>query len=393
MAKKSSFKELSKEQQQCLTLIESLGIYELRALSRVFGDNSPTTLKREQHINYVMDKIIAGEELKPIPTRQGRPYKELSNIEGILSELSVLAGKDYSLKNARQLAPTTHMQKNVTFRQMEEDVFQQKLFPILAKGVLVNKNDNEFFFVNLLNGGTVLVKKSLDKRLQEFDFVSGTAVMMNSHKDYIMDKIKAINYQAAASYSSQEQPYVAAAPSQSLPLGRAQVMLGSRNVVECRKFTELPSLKNVLKKLNDEKVITLALMPNVMPEEWENVDKLGFNTTFAIKYDERPLEAYNTITTFIDCVTRLQQLGLNVALFVEDVATLASLVDYAFKNNTKANLGHTEPAVDTMKKIMLLAKASKTGTSTTVFTTLDSADMFDQMYVSAIYKVSKKVNL
>ena len=63
MAKKPgySFENLTKEQQSCLSLIESLGIYELRALARVFGDNSPTTLKRDDHIKIVMNKIISKE--------------------------------------------------------------------------------------------------------------------------------------------------------------------------------------------------------------------------------------------------------------------------------------------------------------------------------------------
>ena len=73
------YKNLTKQQQDCLGVIESLGIYELRALARVFGDNSPTTLKRNDHIKIVMDKIISGEDLKPIPLRQGRPYLLVSS--------------------------------------------------------------------------------------------------------------------------------------------------------------------------------------------------------------------------------------------------------------------------------------------------------------------------
>ena len=100
MSKKNDeFKNLDKRQKDCLALIESLGIYELRALARIFGDNSPTTLKRDDHIKIIMEKIISGEDLRPIPLRQGRPYKELSNIEGILNELSMVAGKDYTMKS------------------------------------------------------------------------------------------------------------------------------------------------------------------------------------------------------------------------------------------------------------------------------------------------------
>jgi len=72
MSKKPAyeFQNLTKPQKDCLALIESLGIYELRALARIFGDNSPTTLKRDEHIVIVMEKLISGEELRPIPLRQ-----------------------------------------------------------------------------------------------------------------------------------------------------------------------------------------------------------------------------------------------------------------------------------------------------------------------------------
>ena len=68
------YDNLTRAQERSFNLIQSLGIYELRAIARVFGDNSPTTSKRDDHIKFIMDKIINGEELQPIPLRQGRPY-------------------------------------------------------------------------------------------------------------------------------------------------------------------------------------------------------------------------------------------------------------------------------------------------------------------------------
>ena len=93
---------LTSAQQKSLNLIQSVGIYELRALARVFGEPSPTTLRRNEQIKYIMDVIISGKDLKPIPLRQGRPYKELSNIEPILEELSEITGKDYTLKKNQE---------------------------------------------------------------------------------------------------------------------------------------------------------------------------------------------------------------------------------------------------------------------------------------------------
>ena len=78
-----TYEGLTPAQQKSLNLIQSVGIYELRALARVFGEPSPTTLRRNEQIKSIMDVIISGEDLKPIPLRQGRPYKELSSSDGI----------------------------------------------------------------------------------------------------------------------------------------------------------------------------------------------------------------------------------------------------------------------------------------------------------------------
>ena len=134
MSKKPNYeyKDLTKSQQDCLSVIEGLGIYELRALARVFGDNSPTTLKRDEHIKIVMDKIISGEELRPLPLRQGRPHKELSSISGILEELSSLTGKNYnSTKNG--VLGNIHLKKTLFSDNQNKILFQSNFFQLRQK--------------------------------------------------------------------------------------------------------------------------------------------------------------------------------------------------------------------------------------------------------------------
>ena len=387
------FNNLTKSQQDCLSLIESLGIYELRALARVFGDNSPTTLKRNDHISIVMNKIISGEDLKPIPLRQGRPYKELSNIEGILAELSQITGKDYSLKSVQQRS-SSHVQKAVTFRQVEDDVLKQKLFPIEVKGILCERNDKEYYFYNQYNGGFVLVKKSIDARLKPYDYVVGTAIIMNEEKEYILDSIKYINFQSYQNYKDNSNEYQQVVPDQKLKLNKAEIILGKRYLLQQSKFIDNADLfKNLLKKFNENKTITIGIVPNVMFEDKTLINSLGFNNLFTLDYNDRPLSVYQTMLLVVEHIKRLQQQGLSVALFVQDITTLANDIDFAFKTNTKALMGHTESAVDLIKQIMLLAKSGGENKNTTVFTTLDNSDLFDQMYVSAVYKVSNKIEL
>lgn len=395
MAKKNTYEynNLTKTEKDCLALIESLGIYELRALARVFGDNSPTILKRNEHISIVMTKIIEGEDLKPIPLRQGRPYKELSNIEGILTELSQLTGKDYTLKSNQQRTVTRTL-KTVTFRQAEEDIIKQRLFPIEVRGILRERNEKDFYFLNQDNGKLVLVKKDIDSRLKPNDYLVGTAVVMNEQQEYILETIKALNYQNYRTYQDFSNEYTHTMPTQKLKFENKEIVLGCRYLISGNKFlSNAEKTKKLLSLLKENKIITLALIPNVMYEDVLSINSLGFANSFLLKYEESPLSVYEALMLFIEHTSRLQQQGHSVALFVEDMTTIANGVDFAFKNNTKALMGHTEIAVESIKQLVMLAKAGGENKHTTFFTTLDDADMFDQTYVSSVYKVSKKIDL
>ncbi|MGN1201388.1 MAG: hypothetical protein ACI4R8_03940 [Candidatus Caccovivens sp.] len=383
--------KLTKTQQDCLALIETLGIYELRALARVFGDNSPTTLKRNEHINIVMNKIISGEDLKPIPLRQGRPYKELGNIEGILAELSQITGKDYSIKSNQQRNAS---QKVVIFKQVEEDILKQKLFPIAVRGILQEKNNKELYLINLDNGKTILVKKDLDSRLKANDYITGTAVVMNEDKEYILDSINTVNYKPLNNYYELKDEYIETTPNKEISLSENSIVLGSRYILQTSKLTDnLSNIKQIVKTLKENNVITIALVPNVLYEDLLTLSSIGFNNAILIRYDERPTYTYDVAVATIGHIRRLQEQGYSVALFVEDVCTIANSIDFAFKNNTKALMGHTETAVDYIKQIIMLAKAGSNDKNTTVFVTFDQVDMFDPMYVSSVYKVSKKINI
>lgn len=385
------FKNLTKPQQKCLNLIESLGIYELRALARVFGYNSPTILKRNDHIQYVMNKIISGEDLKPIPVRAGRPYKELSNIEGILAELSLITGKDYTLKGNKHPG---HTPKQVAFNQVEDKVLKQRLFPIEAKGILCEKNEKEMYFMDLDTGKSILVKKDSFSKLKPYDFVTGTAVVMNREKEYILNEISTVNYQNYKEYKEVSNAYVESTPSTSIKVNGKDIVLGLRYCFDFAQFTDNPAkIKELIKTLHKNNIVAVALIPNVMFSDLEAINSLGFDNLVLIKYEDAAIDANDAIFSMIDHISRIQSIGLSVAIFMQDPSTIAHSIDFAYKNATKPQVGHIEAAVDAVKNIVALSKDGGKGKTTTLFTTYDQADMFDQMYVSSVYKVCKKISL
>lgn len=388
--KNEKYKNLDKRQKECLDLIESLGIYELRALARIFGDNSPTTLKRSDHIRIIMDKIISGEELRPIPLRQGRPYKQLSNIDGILEKLSEVSGKEYQAKSSHERIVST--QKVISFHQAKDDILKQRLMPIDVCGVLCERNSKEFYFRDLNNDVLVLIPKTFDFRLQKNDFVTGRAILMNDEGDYAIEVLKSINFCSDKLYANTSHPYEQTSPFEKFHFCGQNILLGGRYVFKATKLVDAEEkINEALKGFKEKGIVTMAIVPNVLSEDEERLKSFGFDALFAIKYQENTKEAYEKICSLSNCISRLQEQGQSLAIFVEDAVTLANISDFAFKNNEKALMGHTENTVDTFKRFMLLAKADKAGSHTTLFVTKDEADLADQMYVSCIFKLSKSL--
>ncbi|MDE6583176.1 MAG: hypothetical protein K2K31_00805, partial [Clostridia bacterium] len=271
--------------------------------------------------------IISGEDLKPIPMRQGRPYKELSNIVGILAELSHITGKDYSLKSAKEVV-TSKATKAVTFKQVEEDIVLKKMFPIEVKGVLCDKNISEFYLYDQINGKYILIKKNLDTRLQVNDFVSGTAVIMNENKEYMLTSVKEINFCPAQSYAVEKNEYaVSTLPTEKINIGDGLTpVLGSRYLLGFGKFVDnLQKTKKLVDAMKANKIVTVAIIPNVMPEDKDVVNSLGFDSVLTINYDEKGFDTYQLICSIKENIIRLQQQGKNIAVFVQDFGTMLML--------------------------------------------------------------------
>lgn len=388
MSKMSSFdtKKLNEAQQRCLDVVESLGIYELRALARVFGDSSPTTIKRADHIKFIMEKITSGEKLRPLPMRQGRPFKELSNIEGILKEISDITGQDYLFKNSIQTKKIET--KEIVFHQEEESVLKQKLFAVETSGILIERNENEFYLVDQETNRLVLVKKSIDSRLSEFDFVVGTAVIMNEKKDYILDKISYINYQPEKTYNPSKK---SSNTCDEFEYKNKKYPFGSRYLLKTTKFlNDQKETESLIESLKAKKVVSILLAPNVMSEDILTYENMGFANTIFIRYEDNIREVENALYLAQNHIEKLQKLGLSVCLFVEDLTSLAALYDASIGKETNA-LGHNIETIEQIKNLYLLSKKDDSS-SISIITTFDELDLRDQMYLTLIYKISKILN-
>ena len=380
------YKKLTNKQKECLAVVESLGIYELRALSRVFGNNSPTTLKRNQHIKLIMDKIVSEEEVRPLPLRQGRPYKELNNLEAILNQLSEITGVSYAVKAAK----TSQNKKSITFKQVEKDIFSKHLSPVKAKGIVLQNIEGKYYFQNQNNGVNILVDEKYYSKLSEYDFVEGKAVVMNSDKEYMMTEISSLNFVPFAKYTGQGPKSTA----KSVVSNGKTFTLGKKYRFDnTTRFTEKKDeIKPLVDALKNAKVSTLAIIPNVAEEELMSVQLLGFDSLVAFSVTEQPESIYEMIVYAVDYVRHQKEIGSSVAIFVQDPVTLANMVDYCFKTNLKVFMNHTENVAEIVREFSTIVENCKNQTITS-FSTCDSVDVLDPLYVSLIYKNYKPIKL
>ena len=387
------YEKLTKAQEESLTLIQSLGIYELRALARVFGDTSPTTSKRNDHIKIVMDKIISGENIKPIPLRQGRPYKELSNIESILEELSAINGKNYTLKNNRlnQQKPSNVISfKDICFKQNIMEDLKSVRSSILAKGIVLKNDEGNLYIINEDNNLPALILNEDKNNIEKYDFITGSAKLIDENKNvYVMTEIDTINFEPKSSYTPSFIDASLILPKETLNIFNTDVKLGGRYVLEQSKFDNINELKLAVNKLKENDVICLALVANAMFEDKILLNSVEFNNVFTINYDATPQNYADKVDELINLVTKLHGQGKSVAVFVKDILTIAHTLDANNKEITNY-FNHSDKTVETIKELVMLAKACEKF-STTLFVTYDEREIFDPLYSSIIYKVSKKI--
>lgn len=365
--------KLTKEQKECLNIVESLGVFELRALARIFGGNSPTTQKRNDHIKVVMDKIIAKEEISPLTHKTGRPYKEIDSISGVLDELSHITGMDYTQKSVKQ--------KKITFNQIELDLYSQNLFPIKAKGVVLSNENEELYFVNQYNSKLVLIDRKFYNKIDKYDFVEGVAVVMNSKHEYLLNEVSSVNF---------EVPKLV---SQNFEFKNKTYPLASRYRFE--KTTKLidkqDDIKSLLKNLKEKGIISVAIIPNVAEEDLMSLQLVGFDCLVCFKISETAGNIYDTLSENLNFLKKQLSDGYNIALFIQDPVTISNFVDYYYRNGVKCFMGHTEAVANFSRELNKLIKTHSKSNSLTCFTTHDDSDMLDPLYVSLIYKNYKQI--
>ncbi len=386
-------KTISKE------MLNELGVYELRELARTLGVISPTTKKRAQLCNEILEISSGKRKVEARQTNKGRPPKTITKISNIVKESipqDVLAlrkpieQENYS--NILRLAQNTTL-----FNQISGDD-ASKVFGFL------NSVNGNFYLNNLNTQGNFknmlfyVPKETIEKfNLREGDKLLGTGKLADAYYCGILNDIVEINGKEASFYFGTRNNIDISnfeIPSKLTDIFGRIIKRGERTISFFND--EETAILEIVKEIEDinqnpssnEKLIFLGLelSPEVIYYGKQNDNLEMFATTYYNSLDE----SYYAVVNAINHCTTLLKDGKSVRLFIFDVIGILTRLDQFFASEEGEYMGHKISSVQLVKRLVGIGKAISneiTITSHSIALTSQKENEFVQNELMKIAKV------
>ncbi len=370
-------------------LVENLGIFELRALGREVGVPSPTTKKRNDLIELILDRIYNNDTTLVKHTKKGRPFKKLSNLEDIMAKMT---GGDDTDNMITQRKPLRY-EDIVCFSQDVPVYTEVEDEDATDFSGILRKNDVVACLLDRKTLKKVFVpqRETVVYGLQAGDLIDCEGIRVNTSEDYVMSKIYKINGVEVGKYIPRfeimDGPMISRDRLQygdyKLYCGRRNLLKYNGNLFEDNRFEEFATFC----KENNYKLITLGLNTcfedQIMFSEIDNM--LDMTTVYGTGYDI----SFGKVIDAIAHAERLLTQGEKVVLFVNDIVGMLNVLDKCFVEKEMQS-GHKERGVVIAQKLVSLGKALKNGASITVVMTYWSNNSEDLFFKNELEKISSK---
>lgn len=378
----------NKKEDQRALIVNELGIFELRGLAREIGVPSPTTRKRSDLVDLILDKLSNGSSVPQKPTRKGRPCKTLNSIDKIMN---VMTGKEATNSFPSVTKRIRPYDEVITFAQ-ETPVFSMVLEEETANFEGVLRVSNKVgFFLDIKNNTKVFIPLDIVNSygLKTGDYLETVANKMNTSNQFIVSELLKINFVEASKYAPIATGEKQAEISFNLvPYGDFNIYRGRRNIIRYQKNVfEDSRFVNFANNLISQGFKVVALGINATFEDgimYDNVDKL---ICFKTNYGDADQSALDKVVDAISLVSRLNELGEKVVLFVSDIMEALTVVDMGFENKDSV-FNHSAEAVVIFQKLISLARAYKDGSEVTLVATYRNYNEKDPFLINEILKVS-----
>lgn len=371
-------------------LIGNLGIFELRALGRELGVQSPTTKKRDDLVDLILDKLYHADTTVPVKmTKKGRPFKKLSNLDEIIDRMT---DNDDTLQMTSQKRPLRY--EDIICFSQDVPVFSQVVEEIHHfKGVL-RSSVSTSYFIDIKTGYKIfLTDEALTKyKLQDGDFVECKAKKINSSNQFMMIDCQTVNFIPVANYQPNKLEGTPIISNVSLPYGDFQLMTGRRNLIVYTKNlfedNRFVSFADTCKK-QGIRLIVLGL--NTSFEDQIMFNNLSGIVNMTTEYGSGYDIGFDKIIDTISLAQRLREQGENVIVFVSDFVEMLNTLDLCFKE-TESMHGHKAKGLVVAQKLISLGRAFDNESAITIVLTnreVDQKDIFIQNELEKICSTYK----
>lgn len=366
--------------------VKKLGIFELRGLAREVGVPSPTTKKREELIDNILDRINKGGLDEVVVTKKGRPFKKLAVVDNLLNNMTLQdkfsnQTKLISYEDILSFAQVMPVISNVANQigQFNGIVRQSANSDILmfydfetAQAIFL---PNELEFVSLIHNG---------------DEVECRAKKINNNQ-YFAIEITAINGMKPTEYKASHidlgEQIISTAnlnfSDKKVFVGRRNLSIVKENFYENENFDKLAT--QALKE--GYKIVYLSLNSSI-----EDQIKLRYcqGKVLSTKFDDPCVQSLNKA---LDCISLCENLvthGEKVLLIIPDIMNVVRALDYCFIDQAKM-YGHSMQSIIVAQKILSLGRAYKLGANVTIMLCCDENDAGDEFVTNQLIKICKMI--
>ena len=365
-------------------IIRDLGIFELRGLARQFGVSSPTTRKRDELIECILQSMENKDSKEQVGKRKGRPFKQLSSIKDIFN---TVVEEDCPFDNLSYNSMLGFAQVAVDFDFSEKFAGEMKQFCGYArvkdgKVSFIDSEKNVWVFIKDQTKYSELVKNG-DKIL-----VNGYAT--NSRNQFVGTEICELNDVKIQDYQLTEASHGFEVISNNvLPYGANYLKEGRRNSFCLNDdLYENDNLKNAYKYCLAKDIDFILLGANVSFEDSIYFSKLDKAKNFTTKYGANQTINLNKILDAINYATQRLQNGKNVFFVVADILEIVRVLDKVLTFEIENR--------EEMKKIVVtellsLAKAYEDGCTCTMLVCYRKNDYDNEYLHNEILRICKEI--
>lgn len=367
-------------------LLKNMGVYELRELARQMGVSSPTTKKRKQLEQEILN-IAKGEATPQIKkTLKGRPPKSIKKVENVLDVFvpKELLEITFNKKVDNEIREFLSLRANA--------LGDNELYNVCG---FVRRTISGYYYFKIfgLNEECVSIPNDYVKKysLQEGDKICGRASKFQEENFYVLKRIEFVNGHAPLlnrNLINAEQVIL-----KDVPIKNLNGINEGNNVLFINENMKngLTQIKELVKPIeNDYSIVVYA--PNISVYNKLFIEKDLVGDLIYSLVEDHPAVTYESSINALNYANMLLREGKRVIFVMLDLVGLQKEIETFFSlENQRQSFQDSIESARIVKKMFCSGKVLEGGASLTVLATCMLHETEEMLYKNELMKVADKI--